>query len=196
MSTALYWYRPSIPCHAALIPGTDEVARGNATNTTRAAWETACDARGLRFPNPLATFHDCACKAAPESIRALCCSYVTEDAPDAIKKARMLNIGDVMDYFDGISAWWTGAVVEQSEADRRASICALCKFCQPAAPGGCAACTKEASLVANLIQGVVGERKTSPELKCCEISSSVLAVEVWADPARAVRGAPEWCWMR
>lgn len=50
--------------------------------------------------------------------------------------------------------------------------------------------------MANLIQGVVGERKTSPELKCCEISSSVLAVEVWADPARAVRGAPEWCWMR
>lgn len=78
-----------------------------------------------------------------------------------------------------MAAWWkTDEVVPQEEAERRAEICASCRYNQPLSDVSCAGCYG----LAGRILGIIGERRTRMEnnLQYCAICHCANTVQVFA----------------
>lgn len=90
---------------------------------------------------------------------------------------RRITVADVWRFLETIGAWVKeGRFEEQSEAERRAEICAGCKF-QTTLDASCWGCTGIFALVHN----VIGDRKTKMDdsLQNCSVCGCFNAVQVF-----------------
>lgn len=111
---------------------------------------------------------------------------------------RKLSTSDIATFFRSMAKWAAAGfkTVDQSEAERRASICASCP--KNVEIHGCGGCFKLAAKV----KRVIGDAKTSydSDLQGCEVCACSLQAKVWL-PTKAMAGSrkkedfPSHCWI-
>ena len=197
-----YWWRNrNFPRDKAIVPGTDEVIKTSSAEQTYELWTARCAELGLEFPNILASFGDCSCKALPESLRDEACAKMSDAAPEVLRQKRLIGWRDIKAFFLKVASWWkAGECVSQDEADRRAAICAGCELNQTAFLPGCPGCTNMAAEVFKFIGG----KKTASDaaLKSCGHCGCQNSIIVWAPLDALVKNeaelppVPARCWKR
>ena len=197
-----YWWRNrNFPRDKAIVPGTDEVIHRGSAEQCYEAWSARCAELGLEFPNILASFGDCSCKALPESLRDEACAKMSDAAPEVLRQKRLIGWRDIKAFLLKVASWWNaGECVSQDEADRRAAICAGCELNQTAFLPGCPGCTNMAAEVFKFIGG----KKTASDvaLKSCGHCGCQNSVIVWAPLDALVKNetelppVPARCWKR
>ena len=201
-TTVEYWWRNrNFPRDKAIVPGTDEVIHRGSAEQCYEAWSARCAELGLEFPNILASFGDCSCKALPESLRDEACAKMSDAAPEVLRQKRLIGFRDIKAFFAKVASWWkAGECVSQDEADRRAAICAGCELNQSAFLPGCPGCTNMAAEVFKFIGG----KKTASDaaLKSCGHCGCQTSVIIWAGLGVLINNekhlppVPTWCWKR
>ncbi len=198
-----FWRNTHQWIQAVTVPGTDEVIRTQSTEESWRQWAARCNQLGMEFPNPRRTFEDCGCRALAPSQRAVNCGYIDEDAPEIIRRARVVGVSDVMRALDTAADWWRSEeAVTQEQANRRAETCRGCKFNTEVHAGGCASCTGIFQKLAAKVFGFIGNRSTPHDkfLGACGICKCSLPEMIWTPLDALLKNQPEaeepppWCW--
>lgn len=119
---------------------------------------------------------------------------------------RSMSVGDVWRFLVTMKEWVkNGSFVEQAEAERRAEICAGCRFNGDVTDGSCWGCTN----IMGLIEQIIGTRGTRLDhaLRNCKVCGCLNKVQAWVPldvlrraggdleyPADTGSGVP--CWKR
>lgn len=121
-----------------------------------------------------------------------------EVVPAVTNETRTVTSGDVIRFLKVMWAWRGQGTVDQAEADRRAEICAGCRY--NVAVTGCSACQG----IAGKIAEVIGDRSTRWDRQlrgcavcACENKAQVhLPLEVLHKGVTPAMDFPAHCWKR
>lgn len=146
--------------------------------------------------NLTAYLADAICSAMPAEQAARECRYVDEDAPEELRKDRVLRLDDVWRFLRAMKAWLLagGGLDSQVEATRRANICSSCPHNIDLA--GCSWCSGVLSAALDLLAG-----RTTPlddQLKHCDVCgcNNRAAVHFPLSTVDTRLEYPSWCWKR
>lgn len=129
-------------------------------------------------------------------------SPVCEEQEPPPPHRRQISLSDVTNFLKVLKHWMLNSptLVDSTEADRRAKICAACPHNVEAT--GCFGCTN----VAGMLFDVIKERSTpyDGQLKNCQVCGCVNRAQVWVPRETLDRGVspemreefPEHCWKK
>lgn len=101
------------------------------------------------------------------------------DRPSGPGSDRKIGVADLWRFLKTMGNWLVGAtLVDQAEAERRAEICAGCRFNGDVSDGSCWGC----SGILDKITAVIGDRGTrmGEALKNCQVCGCLNKIAVWA----------------
>lgn len=144
--------------------------------------------------NALSYFETAACRAQASGSRL--CRFHDEGTPVLNREARVLRLGDVLNFLGTAKRWFTGGceLVDQQEAQRRADICQRCPMNMEV--GGCSGCVDFAGQVLN----VLGDRRVQgiSTLRSCGVCACSLPALVFMPLEVLSKHAdlPGHCWQK
>lgn len=190
-----YLKRPSKSYSAALLPDGTTVTGNSTASLRKAVWQHCVETDQVP-PNFEAAFQEYVCAALPEDRREQECSCDEANAPDEVRRERVINIADVWRFLKTAGAWISsGRIVSQEEANRRAAICAGCPYNGEVL--GCSVCSGIIGKVAEVVGGLKTESDAA--LRACVLCGCSLRAKAWV-PLEAIPEDgieyPEWCWQR